>query len=98
VFSIRVLRDERICIVAEQRPEVNEEDAFPWMVLTYIRLFFYKKGSFPRLMTKICIFVIKSYTIYQGYVGSPFVFCFFKSVWARSPAVCSIQRGLFTKK
>uniref|UniRef100_A0A915MQ83 AMP-dependent synthetase/ligase domain-containing protein n=1 Tax=Meloidogyne javanica TaxID=6303 RepID=A0A915MQ83_MELJA len=32
VFSIRVLRDERICIVAEQRPEVNEEDAFPWMV------------------------------------------------------------------
>uniref|UniRef100_A0A915MRI9 AMP-dependent synthetase/ligase domain-containing protein n=1 Tax=Meloidogyne javanica TaxID=6303 RepID=A0A915MRI9_MELJA len=32
VFSIRVLRDERICVVAEQRPEVNEEDAFPWMV------------------------------------------------------------------
>ena len=31
VFSIKVLRDERICVFAEQRPECTEEDAFPWM-------------------------------------------------------------------
>ena len=26
VFSVRVLRDERICVVAEQRPECSEEE------------------------------------------------------------------------
>lgn len=26
VFSVRVLRDERICIVAEQRPDCGEEE------------------------------------------------------------------------
>ena len=26
VFSIRVLRDERICVVAEQRPDCSEEE------------------------------------------------------------------------
>lgn len=26
VFSIRVLRDERICVIAEQRPECSEEE------------------------------------------------------------------------
>ncbi|XP_043215224.1 disco-interacting protein 2-like isoform X2 [Amphibalanus amphitrite] len=31
VFSIRVLRDERICVVAEQRPECTEEQSFQWM-------------------------------------------------------------------
>lgn len=31
VFSVRVLRDERICIVAEQRPDCGEEE-----VLLYI--------------------------------------------------------------
>lgn len=31
VFSVRVLRDERICIVAEQKPGVAEEDSFSWM-------------------------------------------------------------------
>lgn len=31
VFSTRVLRDERICIVAEQKPGVTEEDSFQWM-------------------------------------------------------------------
>uniref|UniRef100_F1KPQ1 Disco-interacting protein 2 C n=1 Tax=Ascaris suum TaxID=6253 RepID=F1KPQ1_ASCSU len=31
VFSVRVLRDERICIVAEQKPGVSEEDSFSWM-------------------------------------------------------------------
>ena len=29
VFSIRVLRDERICVVAEQRPECTEEQVRP---------------------------------------------------------------------
>lgn len=32
IFSVRVLRDERICVVAEQKPDVSEEDAFNWMV------------------------------------------------------------------
>ena len=31
VFSIKVLRDERICVVAEQRPECSEEESFQWM-------------------------------------------------------------------
>ncbi|KAK6626913.1 beta transducin [Polyplax serrata] len=31
VFSIRVLRDERICVIAEQRPECSEEESFQWM-------------------------------------------------------------------
>ena len=26
VFSVRVLRDERICVVAEQRPDCSEEE------------------------------------------------------------------------
>lgn len=31
VFSIRVLRDERICVIAEQRPDCTEEESFQWM-------------------------------------------------------------------
>jgi acyl-CoA synthetase (AMP-forming)/AMP-acid ligase II len=31
VFSIRVLKDERIVIIAEQRPDASEEDCFQWM-------------------------------------------------------------------
>ncbi|KAK6105889.1 AMP-binding enzyme family protein [Brugia pahangi] len=31
VFSVNVLRDERICIIAEQKPGVSEEDSFSWM-------------------------------------------------------------------
>lgn len=28
VFSVRVLRDERICVVAEQRPDCSEEEVY----------------------------------------------------------------------
>lgn len=31
VFSMRVLRDERVVIIAEQRPECTEEESFQWM-------------------------------------------------------------------
>lgn len=31
VFSIKILRDERICVFAEQRPECSEEESFHWM-------------------------------------------------------------------
>jgi len=31
IFSIRVLRDERIVIVAEQRPDIGEDECFQWM-------------------------------------------------------------------
>ncbi|XP_071149893.1 disco-interacting protein 2 homolog C-like isoform X1 [Mytilus edulis] len=31
VFSINVLKDERIVIVAEQRPDCSEEESFQWM-------------------------------------------------------------------
>ena len=27
----QVLRDERICVVAEQRPDCSEEESFQWM-------------------------------------------------------------------
>ncbi|KRF97799.1 uncharacterized protein Dwil_GK17656, isoform B [Drosophila willistoni] len=31
VFSIKVLRDERVCVIAEQRPDCSEEESFHWM-------------------------------------------------------------------
>ncbi|PIK60976.1 putative disco-interacting protein 2-like C [Apostichopus japonicus] len=31
VFSIKVLRDERVVVIAEQRPEASEEECFQWM-------------------------------------------------------------------
>lgn len=31
IFSVRVLRDERIIIVAEQRPDIGEDECFQWM-------------------------------------------------------------------
>ena len=31
VFSINVLRDERVLVVAEQRPGCTDEEAFSWM-------------------------------------------------------------------
>lgn len=31
VFSIKILRDERICVIAEQRPECTEDESFQWM-------------------------------------------------------------------
>ncbi len=31
VFSVTVFFDERIVIVAEQRPDASEEDSFQWM-------------------------------------------------------------------
>ena len=31
IFSIKVLRDERICVIAEQRPDCTEEESFQWM-------------------------------------------------------------------
>ncbi|KAK7905076.1 hypothetical protein WMY93_017683 [Mugilogobius chulae] len=31
VFSVAVLHDERIVVVAEQRPDASEEDSFQWM-------------------------------------------------------------------
>ena len=31
IFSIRILRDERIIIVAEQRPDIGEDECFQWM-------------------------------------------------------------------
>lgn len=31
MFSVTVLHDERIVVVAEQRPDSTEEDSFQWM-------------------------------------------------------------------
>lgn len=31
VFSVTVLHDDRIVLVAEQRPDASEEDSFQWM-------------------------------------------------------------------
>lgn len=31
VFSVTVFYDERVVIVAEQRPDASEEDSFQWM-------------------------------------------------------------------
>lgn len=31
MFSVTVLHDDRIVLVAEQRPDASEEDSFQWM-------------------------------------------------------------------
>ena len=31
VFSVTAFYDERIVVVAEQRPDASEEDSFQWM-------------------------------------------------------------------
>ena len=31
MFSVTVFYDERVVIVAEQRPDASEEDSFQWM-------------------------------------------------------------------
>lgn len=36
VFSVRVLRDERICIVAEQKPGVGEEEVIITTIFTIL--------------------------------------------------------------
>jgi len=42
VFSVTVLHDDRIVLVAEQRPDASEEDSFQWMsrVLQVVSLSF----------------------------------------------------------
>ena len=35
VFSIRVLRDERICVIAEQRPDCSEEEVSS-VIITFL--------------------------------------------------------------
>lgn len=45
VFSIRVLRDERICVIAEQRPDCSEEEV--------------QKFCLSLSFTKICYYRIK---------------------------------------
>lgn len=58
IFSIKVLRDERICVIAEQRPDCTEEESFQWMsrvlqavdrfviyIIKYIQLIFHLKFS-----------------------------------------------------
>lgn len=49
VFSVTVFYDERIVIVAEQRPDASEEDSFQWMsrVLQVILYIYLKHRAFP---------------------------------------------------
>lgn len=51
VFSVSVLHDERIVIVAEQRPDSTEEDSFQWMsrVLQVTLLCMFGSYFFPAL-------------------------------------------------
>lgn len=42
MFSVTVFYDERIVVVAEQRPDASEEDSFQWMSrVLQVRLLFY---------------------------------------------------------
>ena len=46
MFSIRVLKDERIIVIAEQRPECAEEEVRRKALLRFIQLtFFYGESS-----------------------------------------------------
>lgn len=40
VFSIRVLRDERICVIAEQRPDCSEEEVRIVLFLAVLYIYF----------------------------------------------------------
>lgn len=51
VFSVRVLRDERICVVAEQRPDCSEEE------VCFFFFFFFTKFIILHLLFSICIYI-----------------------------------------
>ena len=53
VFSIKVLRDERICVVAEQRPECSEEEVFIISVLIYSKIHHVSLRIFPASKMRI---------------------------------------------
>lgn len=57
VFSVRVLRDERICVVAEQRPDCSEEEVCPWNeTFAFCRegiAFFYTSPSLCRQIANV---------------------------------------------
>lgn len=45
MFSVSVFYDERIVVVAEQRPDASEEDSFQWMSRVLQVSFVVKGGS-----------------------------------------------------
>ena len=66
VFSIKVLRDERICVVAEQRPDCSEEEVRRKIVLGteltifYLHDFFCYRSSSVILSQNVMSFTYKS--------------------------------------
>lgn len=58
VFSVRVLRDERICVVAEQRPDCSEEE------VCFFFFFFYKIHYF--ILTVLYIYITYPHRVSNG--------------------------------
>lgn len=56
VFSVTVFYDERVVIVAEQRPDASEEDSFQWMSrVLQVHLSQSVIGSYPQLTCRAVI-------------------------------------------
>lgn len=71
VFSVRVLRDERICIVAEQKPGVSEEDSFSvWLHPLIFRYEFHQELKFFQFSV-----FDKCGTLFPGHIRGILVSC-----------------------
>ena len=54
MFSVTVLHDDRIVLVAEQRPDASEEDSFQWMSRVL------QVGAGTRLLPPVCRCVVQA--------------------------------------
>lgn len=62
VFSVTVFYDERIVIVAEQRPDASEEDSFQWMsrvlqvnhAIVFFHIYFILVNLFLKIKLIVC--------------------------------------------
>lgn len=62
MFSVTVFYDERVVIVAEQRPDASEEDSFQWMsrVLQVNQAFvFFHSFSTDKIVIIIVVIAVK---------------------------------------
>lgn len=60
VFSIRVLRDERICVIAEQRPDCSEEE----VTCLYLVQIITNYGNSNLMFVFVKFFFINKFAIY----------------------------------
>jgi acyl-CoA synthetase (AMP-forming)/AMP-acid ligase II len=77
VFSVRVLRDERICVVAEQRPDCSEEEVI-FSAIFYLFFIFMKKyiqlliqrNIFGKIYAHICTSIFMYLMLFKSLENS----------------------------